>query len=183
MWEGCTVPGIALENLHRPIEEGSLNLINIPARNDVIEIIWVQTYLDFSPSRPKWAKITDLIIDTSMPQGMNAPTRINCFLQTWNPPQQGGRTNKLDDNTIRMLKAARTYNINFAAIKLSTHLKTQLPAWYHVALETRPINNNAARCLIHKHGTRTIADLLRASTCLRTPEQNNPHRPSNFCRC
>jgi hypothetical protein len=114
MWEGCTAPGIALENLHRPIEEGGLNLINIQARNDAIEIIWVQTYLDFSPSRPKWAKITDLIIDASMPPGANAQTRINCFLQTWNPPQRGGRTANLDENTVRMLKTAKTYNVNFA---------------------------------------------------------------------
>ena len=38
MWEGCAVPGIALENLHCPIEEGGLNLINIPVRNEAIEI-------------------------------------------------------------------------------------------------------------------------------------------------
>jgi ribonuclease HI len=183
IWEGCAIPGIALENLHRPIEEGGLNLIDIKVRNDAIEIMWIQAYLDLSPSRPTWAKITDIIIDASMPQGANAQARINCFLQTWNPPQRGGRTAKLDEDTARMLRAAKTYNVNFAAIKINTHLKEQLPAWYHIASERRPISNNAARCLIHKHGTRTVADLLKASARLRNQEPNNPHRPSNFCSC
>ena len=183
IWEGCAVPGIALANLYRPIEEGGLNLINIKVRNDAIEIMWIQAYLDFSPSRPTWAKITDLIIDASMPQGANAQARINCFLQTWNPPKRGGRTAKLDEDTARMLRAAKTYNVNFAAIKLDTRIKAQLPAWYHIASENRPINNIAAKCLLNKHGTRTIADLLKTSARLRDQERDPPHRPSNFCRC
>jgi len=71
---------------------------------------------------------------------------------------------------------------NIGTVFLPT-VKTQLPAWYHIASENRPINNNAARCLIHKHGTKTITDLLRVSNRLRAQGQNNPHRPSNFCRC
>lgn len=72
IWEGSTKRKIALENLQRPIEEGGLNLLDIQARNDAIEITWLKTYLDFSPTRPTWAKITDLIIDVSMPPGPNA---------------------------------------------------------------------------------------------------------------
>jgi ribonuclease HI len=71
---------------------------------------------------------------------------------------------------------------NIGTVFLPT-VKTQLPAWYHIASENRPINNNAARCLIHKHGTKTITDLLQVSNRLRAQGQNNPHRPSNFCRC
>ena len=183
MWHGCTMPRITLENLHRPIEEGGLNLLDIRARNDAIEIMWIKTYLNFSPTRPAWAKLTDLIIEAAMPQGNNAPTRINCFLQTWTPPQRGDRAATLDDDTVRMLRAAKTYNVNFAAIRLSTHLKTQLPAWYHLGSEKRPITNNASKCLIHKHETKTIADLLRSSARIRNPTRNDPHRPSNFCRC
>ncbi|KAF8493203.1 hypothetical protein F5888DRAFT_1569885, partial [Russula emetica] len=145
--------------------------------------MWIKTYLDFSPTRPTWAKITDLIIDASMPQGNNAKTRINCFLQTWNPPQRGDRAANLDEDTIRMLKAAKMHNVNFAAIRLSTNLKAKLPAWYHLNSETRPITNNSSKCLIHKHETRTIADLLQISARLRNQERDNPHRPTIYCRC
>ena len=129
--------------------------------------MWVKAYLDLTPARPLWAKITDLIIDASMPQGTTTQTRINCFLQTWTPPQRGARAAKLDEDTTRMLKAAKTYNVNLAAIKMTARVKAQLPAWHHLGSENRPINNNAARCLIHKHGTKTIADLIRASARLR----------------
>jgi len=47
----------------RTLLPDTLNLIDIKARNEAIEIMWLRTYLDFSPTRPKWAKITDLIID------------------------------------------------------------------------------------------------------------------------
>jgi hypothetical protein len=165
IWEGGTMSKIALENLHRrdrPIQEG-LNLIDIRARNDAIEIMWLKAYLDFSPSRPTWAKITDLIIDTAMPQGANARTRINCFLHTWNPPQNGGRASKIDEDTTRMLKAAQKYNVNLAAIRLEPHLKAQLPAWRHLEAVTHSTNNNPTKCLIHRHEVKTIADLLRIS--------------------
>ena len=72
IWEENTKPEITLDYLHCPIEEGGLNLLNIAAKNDTIEIMWLQAYLNFSPTCPIWAKVTDLIIDTSMPQGPNA---------------------------------------------------------------------------------------------------------------
>ena len=183
IWKENTKPEIALDYLHHPIEEGGLNLLNIAARNDTIEIMWLQAYLNFSPTHPTWAKVTDLIIDALMPQGPNAQTRINCFLQTWNPLQRGGRTTKLNEDTVRMLRAAKIYNVNFAAIKIDTRLKSKLPAWLNLAYKTRAINNNTTRCLINKHDTKTIAHLLQTSAHLRTPRINDPHRPSNFCRC
>ena len=183
MWEGYTISKIALENLHRPIEEGGLNLIDLKARNDAIELTWLKAYLDFSPSRPAWAKITDLIIDATMPQGSNTQARINSFLQNWTPPQRGDRAAKLDEDTTRMLKAAQVYNVNLAAIRLDTHLKAQLPAWHHIGSEARPIRNNASKCLLHKHHVKTIADLVRASARLRAPDRDNPHQPSIYCRC
>lgn len=82
-----------------------------------------------------------------------------------------------------MLKAAQKYNVNFAAIRLSLHLKNQLPAWFHLSSEPRTLNNNTTRCLIHKHEMKTIADLLRVSARLRMPERENTHQQTNYCRC
>lgn len=183
MWEGYTLSKVALENLHRPIEEGGLNLLDIRARNDAIELTWLKTYLDFSPTRQDWAKITDLIIDAIMPPGPTAQSRINCFLQTWNPPQKGDRAAKLDEDTLRMLKAAQTHNVNLAAIRLNAHLKAQLPAWHHLGSEPRPIRSRAAKCLLNKHQAEIMADLIRISARLRTPDRRNPHQPTNYCRC
>jgi len=45
------------------------------------------------------------------------------------------------------------------------------------------MRNNTTKCLIHKHEMKTIADLLRASACLRQQEGENTHRPTIYCRC
>ena len=89
IWEESTSPRIALNHLHHTIEEGRLNLIDIKTRNEAIEIIWLKAYLNMSPTRPTWAKITDIILDASAPQGYNAQARLNAFLQTWDIPARG----------------------------------------------------------------------------------------------
>jgi hypothetical protein len=91
IWEENATPRIALEYLYYPIKKGGLNLLDIRARNEAIEIIWLKAYLNMSPERPTWAKITDIILDTTAPQGYNAQARMNTFLQTWNVPTWGTR--------------------------------------------------------------------------------------------
>ncbi len=89
IWEENNSPRIALEYLHYPIEKGGLNLLDIRTRNEAIEIIWLKAYLNMSPERPKWATITDIILDATAPQGFNAQARMNAFLQTWKAPTRG----------------------------------------------------------------------------------------------
>lgn len=67
MWEDDSSPRICLEILFQPVEEGGLNLLDIESRNEAIEITWLKAYLDFSPSCPTWAKITDLTINAAAP--------------------------------------------------------------------------------------------------------------------
>ena len=145
--------------------------------------MWIKTYLDLSPTHPIWAKITDLIIDATMPQGNNAQVQMNCFLQIWNPPQRGKRATKLDEDTMQMLKVAKTYNVNFATIRLTTHLKAQLLTWHHLGIEPCLHTNNPSKCLIHNYETKTIADLLKISTHIRNQGRENPHHPTIYCRC
>jgi len=71
IWEESMNPRIVLRYLHQPIEEGGLNLLDINTRNEAIEIIWLKAYLNMSPTRPKWAKITDIILDMAALHGYN----------------------------------------------------------------------------------------------------------------
>jgi hypothetical protein len=89
----------------------------------------------------------------------------------------------MNEDTTRMLKAARKHNVTFAAIRLDLYLKAQLSAWYHLNAEMHLTNNNPSKCLIHKHQTKTVADLLQISAHLRPQDQENPHQPTNYCRC
>ena len=181
IWEEYSSPRIALDYLHLPIEEGGLNLLDINARNEAIEIIWLKSYLNMSPTRPTWAKMTDIIMDAAVPPSHNAQARLNTFLQTWNVPIKGARADKLPKDVTRMLKAARKHNVNFAALRLSQRLKQKLPAWFQEGANHWPINNRAAKCLLKKHNVKTIADLMKTAARLRNNPEN--HRHTNFCNC
>ena len=132
IWEDGEKPHIAPEFLQQPKEMGSLNILDISARNDAIDLMWLKSYLNFSPSRPPWAAITDLIIDASAPTNTIVMVRKNIFLQCWDTPLRSPRSTILNDNIKHMLKVAKKHNTNLAAVKISTHLCKELPAWYHI---------------------------------------------------
>ena len=121
MWEDDSSPRIALEMLQRPVEEGGLNLLDLKARNEAIEIIWLKSYLDFSLTHTAWAIVTDLIIDTTAPTSMCDQARGNPFLQTWNIPMRGRHAENLNNDIVRMVTAAQKYDANLAADALSPH--------------------------------------------------------------
>jgi hypothetical protein len=55
--------------LHHSKEAGSLNILDIKSRNEAIDLMWLKTYLDFSPNHPPWAAIMDLSSSMQQPQG------------------------------------------------------------------------------------------------------------------
>ena len=89
MWEDDSSPRLALDTLQHPRNEGGLNLLDLKARNEAIEIMWLKSYLDFSGTRPAWAIVTDLIIDAAAPPDTCHSARMNAFLQSWAPPARG----------------------------------------------------------------------------------------------
>ena len=183
MWEDDSSPRIALELLQKPTEEGGLNLLDLRARNEAIDIVWLKAYLDFSPTRPAWAVVTDLIIDTSAPTYTCQQARGNPFLQTWNIPTRGRRVENLNCDIVRMVDVGRKHNANLAAIRLTPHLRSLLPAWYHIAADPRPITNVASICLLNNHAITKVADLIQMSNRLRDPPQDRTHLYGPQCIC
>ena len=181
IWEENSSPRIALDYLYLEVEEGGLNLLDINTRNKAIEIIWLKSYLNMSPTRLVWAKMADIIIDTIASQSHNMQARVNTFLQIWNVPTKGARTEKLPKDITRMLRATQDHNANFATIKISSELKQKLPAWFQEGANHWPINNGAAKCLLRKHKAKTIADLMRMAARLRNNIGN--HCCMNYCNC
>ena len=169
IWDQGTKPRIAMDSLRRPIHEGGLNLLNIKARNEAIKIIWLKAYLNFSSFCQMWATITDHIIHAAAPTHSVEKARENPFLQTWTVPLKGPRAKHLNDNIKRMLKTARKYKVNLAAIKMMPHLLAQLPAWYHLSPEQKPITSTRAKCLLERYHDATVADLVKTSAHLCHP--------------
>ena len=172
-----------MATLRRPTHEGGLNILDIKSRNKAIEIIWLKAYLNFSPSRQKWATVVDHTILAAAPPQSIEKVRENSFLQTWTAPLQGPRVKCLNDDTKRMLKVARKYKVNLTVIRMTPHLLAQLPAWYHLSAEQKPIASHVAKCLLQKHSVSKVADLVKTSVRLHHPNQHPRHRKNRNCTC
>jgi ribonuclease HI len=98
-------------------------------------------------------------------------------------PLKGPRVKHLNNNIKRMLKMARKYKVNLAAIKMTPHLSAQLPAWYHLSAVQRPITSAMAKCLLQKHDVAKVTDLLKTSARLRHPAQHPTHRRNRNYTC
>ena len=131
VWDNDARQRIALDYLHSPLNQGGLNLLDIRSRNEAIELVWLRDYLNLTPSRQPWAVVTDLLVNATAPPGTSAIAVVNSFLQSWNPPTRGPRLEILNEGIVRMLKVARTYKTNLAAIRLSPGVRATLPARNH----------------------------------------------------
>lgn len=82
IWEG-SAPRISLSCLTRPKAEGGIGLLDVPAQNQAIQIMWLKTYLDLSTNRPTWAYIVNVLINRIIPPETTDLERVNTFLQSW----------------------------------------------------------------------------------------------------
>ena len=144
LWEGKTSAPIAKEALYDKIKDGGINLLDLQARNDAIEIVWLKEYLNMSPTRPTWATVTDILLCETAPTNIPNKIRINPFLQTWHAPTKGKRAENLDNGTIQLLKTAKKFKLQFAPLRMSRQLRAQLPAWFNLGEIKAPPQNEAS---------------------------------------
>jgi len=82
-----------------------------------------------------------------------------------------------------MLKAAKDHNTNLATVKTPARLRKQLPAWYHIDEELSTLKSRPEKCLIERHKTSTVTDLINVSARVRNQNGRNEHTPNPFCIC
>lgn len=182
LWDHERTPRIALNMLELPIEEGGMNILNVKTRNEAIDIMWLRSYLNFSPSCPTWAMITDLLLSASAPPNISPLGRLNTFMQMWDPPARGPRSTLLNNDIIRMINTAKKYKTNLAALQIAPNISAKLPAWYHIKANPCPLSNIPSKCLLRNHNIRTVADLIRMSARAQT-SQTYPHILDLTCLC
>ncbi|TFY54492.1 hypothetical protein EVJ58_g8829 [Rhodofomes roseus] len=164
IWGDNGSPLVNLDTLHSPISAGGLDILDIYARNEAIELTWLRKYLTLSDSRPDWAFVVDILIAMQVSRSAGAiqsSAQINSFLQNWNPAMHAAST--LPHYIKRMLKTAKKHQTSFGAIKLSTELKGKLPIWYHISaspLLRRLDNTSLSKCLRKNHGVIYTADVM-----------------------
>jgi len=90
---GKLVSPVDAGTLASDLTEGGQNVLDLEARNEAINIMWVQRYLAALADRPHWALIADELIWSSARHGIKKDepgVTINVFLQTWLPKLREG---------------------------------------------------------------------------------------------
>ncbi|GBE83696.1 hypothetical protein SCP_0507520 [Sparassis crispa] len=167
MWDDHRGPTVSLDMLCQPLTNGGLGVLHLAARNDVIIIKDLQSFLDIGPDRPTWAFIVDfLILENITRASGNVPVnaQTNIFLQTWKVNIQP--SSHLPIFLKKLLKTGTKYKVTFGTLKPSKNLQSKLPIWYHFGAgeRFRSLNNSpSGKCLRDNHNVATIGDLLKTT--------------------
>ena len=182
VWNGDAHPRISKATLYHPVEEGGLNLLDIKSRNEAIDIMWLKSYLDISPARPRWAMLADVLLkraSAASAKNLDDTVKVNTFLQDWKVSTRAKAG--LPDDLIRMVKVAGKYRVKLQVMNPSEDLKMALPIWLHPGgIEGRRIiNSKAMICLRDNHGVQTVGGMAKVAKRMR----NNDHKQTAKCRC
>lgn len=184
MWNGDKHPRIARDTLYASIEEGGLNVLNVVARNEAIDLMRLSDYLNMSMERPRWALVADAILAkavASSAKGTEPKARLNSFLQKWEISTRYAA--KLPPDLRRMVIVAKKYGVRCDVCVAKKNLKNAMPVWYHLGMESGRtiVKTIAGACLRERHGVRTVAQCAEVAERLR-PE-NVAHVGARDCEC
>jgi hypothetical protein len=177
VWDGRK-PTINATVMGGPLNKGGKKILDIKARNEAIQMTWLQTYLSPRGVRPKWAYVADEIIRRNIPKSkatLDAKAAVNCFLQSWNPKAKSGMPEELID----MMKVAKKYDVALDALMVDEEVMRQMPIWFHLGANgsLNYMNNKPlAKCLRESHDVVTVGDVMNLI-------QNRPPRHVNRRRC
>ena len=117
-------------------------MLDIKARNEAIQIMWLKKYMTIGPQRPTWALVADVLIEENIAKSNNIDKEvtINTYLQTWSPRANG--TSTLPPDLKKMLGTGKKYNLHLDTLRIPENVKKQLPAWYHLGAEDNPAGFN-----------------------------------------
>jgi hypothetical protein len=172
------------ETMVLDITEGGKQILNIPARNEVIDLWNLQSYLKQGPGRASWCYFYYyfLLINFLERSYLNirAGQIMNPFLQCINIPISS-KTAPPED-VKRMVLAVRKYDLKFAALSISTDIKLNLPIWKHPATHKEHYKHaclrDAATYLRLNHGVQIVRDALTIANprtvIIRKPHMVNP---------
>ena len=183
IWDDAPNPRLALTMLQDRKDKGGIELLNLKHRNDAIELVWLREYLSKKTVRPTWAYMTDILLNETAPNNLPERARENSFLQKWSAPTKGKRAERIGTDTTRMLKAAKTYNVTFAPIRVAKNLKLAMPAWLQIGHEKTIPQNAQAKCLINAHNAMTVKDLCKITERLKRTYRGGVHTPVFSCHC
>ncbi|KAI0334085.1 hypothetical protein GY45DRAFT_1243648, partial [Cubamyces sp. BRFM 1775] len=132
IWDEGKSPMLPMAQLELPVESGGLGLLNISARNEAIDLMWLKSYLNLSSTRPAWALLADVLMAkaiTADAKNVDPEARVNTFLQTWNVSTR--MTAGLPTSLKKIVSAAKKHGLRVSVANPTPALKGAMPAWYH----------------------------------------------------
>ncbi len=120
MWDDRHNTPVGIKHLYLPVERGGLGLVDLAARNDAIDVMWLRVYLDFTSDRPLWAYLVDDLLANHVPKNCKpelANLRVNPFLQRWKPKKRG-----LPPELQGILGAAKRFGLRLEGLAFSVEI-------------------------------------------------------------
>ena len=194
-WSGENRPTVSMAHISNDIALGGRKALDIHARNDAIQLTWVQSYLKLGKERPTWALVADEIFANDVPGEPKSLTddhnaRSNQFLQAWKSrrnrrePREpaDGEPKDIPKDLKDLVKTAKKYGVRLEAITPDRQTRELLPATR--CKQTKEPNkpdtlcDKLGKCLRNKHNVRNLGDAARISE--NVPRQ---HKNNKRCRC
>ncbi|KAF5343921.1 hypothetical protein D9758_012103 [Tetrapyrgos nigripes] len=170
------------------IKEGGRAVLDIPARNEAIELMWLKRYLNFGPDRPLWAKVADSLLAANTPRSEDhIPITIkqNCFLQSW-LTSSSARSTQVPELR-RMISVGQKYGLRIEGLAFTRSILRAMPIWHHIQADPRIrrlTNSQASRCLMEKHKVLTVGQAEDiAAPVVSITDQSTPHQRNDRCQC
>lgn len=182
VWDDKPHVPIATEYLYLPVSEGGVGLLDLEARNEALDIMWLKEYLRYGEDRPDWARVADDLLAINVPRDVHLKEkelRISTFLQHWKP-----KANKLPPDLLAMIKVGKKHGVRQEAIAFNRSALREMPMWDHNQTERKGMGRLSAKsatttCLKRNHGLRTVGDFEGLARAL----ENTAHRPTMRCTC
>ncbi|KAI0698300.1 hypothetical protein C8T65DRAFT_710193 [Cerioporus squamosus] len=159
MANGAKKTRIGRETLYLPVSKGGLNLLDVKARNEALDILHLKEYMTMNESRPRWTIVADAIFaeaTAASSRNVDNLAKVNAFLQSWKTSTH--QTAGLGRDLARIVKVAKKYSAALVPLNVTERFKEQLPIWYHLGeTEGRSLANTvSAKCLHDRHDVITM---------------------------
>ncbi len=182
LWDDRNNTPVGLDHVCLPIELGGLGVLDLEARNEAIDIMWLQSYLDMSEERPIWALLVDDLLATYVTKDCRPrlkSLRINPFLQRWQPRVRG-----LPGEIDGMMRVAKKYGLRLEGIAFSRQIINDMPIWDHVYADRLRLSrlstpSKLTSCLQEKHNVTTVRNCMSLIRIL----EDTTHEPRAICKC
>ncbi len=182
LWDDRVNTPVGMKHVYLPVSKGGLGMIDLEARNEAIDVMWLKMYLDFGEDRPMWAFLVDDLLATYVCKDCNPRQKAqqrNPFLQRWKP-----RINGLPEALKGITAVARKYKLRLEGLAFSRAILRAMPMWDHVYADAARIGrlsmpSKLLTCLQQAHGAMTVGDFEDLAGTLDC----RGHQPRASCSC